>query len=70
MKLTFRAGTCPDGPCETIYDTDDGQVAVQGTVLTDADALAHLTGMPDHEAVVLISRELIVEYLRETGEVQ
>ena len=37
--------------------------------LTDPDALAQLSRMPDHEIVVLVPRTLLVEYARViTGE--
>lgn len=68
MRLTLRAGTCEEGPCPTIYDTDDGRAAVQGEILTDADALAQLRGMPAHETVVLVPRQLLAEYARTIGE--
>ena len=44
-------------------------VAVQDGRLTDPDALAQLSRMPDHEIVVLVPRTLLVEYARViTGE--
>ena len=37
-------------------------VAIQGETLTDLMALAQLSGMPVHESVVLVPRQLILEY--------
>lgn len=67
MQLIFRAGECKNGPCPTIYDADDGRVAVQGPLLVDSQALSQLDGMPAHESVVLIPRELMIEYVRRIG---
>ncbi|MFD7158266.1 hypothetical protein ACFV9C_26960 [Kribbella sp. NPDC059898] len=48
-----------------MFDTDDGSlVAVQGAQLVDADALAQLSKMPAHETVVLVPRELLLEYAK------
>ncbi|MPZ65719.1 MAG: hypothetical protein GEU83_09470 [Pseudonocardiaceae bacterium] len=60
--LTLRAGTCHEGPCPNVFDytPQPGLVAVQGTRLADPDALAQLRNMPDHEAVVLVPRALLL----------
>ena len=68
MRLTHRAGTCDNGPCPNVFDTDsliddrDMLVAVQGTTLTDSAALAQLSGLPANETVVLVPRQLLVDY--------
>ncbi|MGH3320569.1 MAG: hypothetical protein ACRDN9_10370 [Streptosporangiaceae bacterium] len=68
MRLTRRVGNCENGPCPNIFDTDvDGLMAVQGKRLVDAEALAQLEHMPDHEAVVVIPRDLLDEYARTRG---
>ena len=65
MRLIHRAGPCENGPCPNVFDTDDESlVAVQGAQLADADALAQLSQMPAHETVVLVPRELLMEYAR------
>ena len=65
MHLAHRAGSCNNGPCPNVFDTDeDDLVAVQGTSLTDPEALAQLDRMPRHESVVLVPRSLLVEYVR------
>ncbi|MFF1817406.1 hypothetical protein ACFVWG_08925 [Kribbella sp. NPDC058245] len=43
-------------------------MAVQGAELVDADALAQLTDMPGHETVVLVPRELLLEYARKVSD--
>jgi hypothetical protein len=63
MRLIHRAGPCENGPCPNVFDTDDGSlVAVQGAQLVDAAALAQMELMPAHETVVLVPRELLLEY--------
>lgn len=39
-----------------------GKVTIRGETMTDASALAQLSGMPPHESVVLVPRWLVVEY--------
>jgi hypothetical protein len=64
--LTLRAGTCHEGPCPNVFDyaPQPDLVAVQGTRLTDPDALAQLSNMPDCETAVLVPRALLLEYAR------
>jgi hypothetical protein len=65
MRLIHRAGPCKDGPCPNVFDTDtEGMVAIQGAELVDAEARAQLSRMPAHETVVLVPRELLMEYVR------
>lgn len=65
MRLIHRAGSCDNGPCPNVFDTDDEDlVAIQGAQLADAEALAQLSQMPEHETVVLVPRELLLEYAR------
>jgi hypothetical protein len=48
-----------------VFDTDaEGMVAIQGAELVDAEARAQLSRMPAHETVVLVPRELLMEYVR------
>jgi hypothetical protein len=69
MRLINRAGSCDNGPCPNVFDTDDGTlVAVQGAQLVDADALAQLSQMPAHETVVLVPRELLLEYAKKMAD--
>jgi len=58
MKLIVRSG-CEDGNCPKISDVVDGvgdMVAVQGST---AQAVQ---GVPGHESVVLIPRQVVLEY--------
>jgi hypothetical protein len=66
VRFTRKYGTCNDGTCPCVLDTDDpAVVGVQGTVLTDPQALADLGSIPSHEQVVLLPRSLLVSYLKE-----
>lgn len=64
--LIHRAGSCEEGPCPNVFDykPEPEMAAVQGTQLTDPDALAQLKDMPEHETVVLVPRTLLLEYAR------
>lgn len=68
MRIIRKSGDgCSDGTCPALWDTDDPEiVAVQGSTLTDATALADIGEMPGHESVVLIPRRLLESY-REGG---
>lgn len=69
MRLIHRAGPCENGPCPNVFDTDDPTlVAVQGAQLVDTHALAQLSGMPAHETVVLVPRELLLEYAKKMAD--
>jgi hypothetical protein len=66
MQLTRKFGTCNDGTCPAIWDTDDPTlIGVQGSVLTDAQARSDLGQIPSHEQVVLIPRNLLENYVKE-----
>lgn len=62
MKVTFLGTTSDTGSCPTAYETDRGTFLVQGAKVLDEEALAELrqhgNGIPDHETVVEIPREL------------
>ncbi len=66
MQLIHRAGTCEDGPCPNVFDvTGDGRedmAGIQGATLTDPSALAQVSRMPAHESMVLVPRQLLLEY--------
>jgi hypothetical protein len=59
MKFIVRSG-CEDGNCPKISDVIDGDlgdmVAVQGPVASAVQ------GVPGHESVVLIPRQVVLEY--------
>jgi len=61
IQLEKIAGddNCRNGDCPTVYRTGRGTIAVQG------ERLAHPT--PDHEAIVEIPLDLLVEAMRALG---
>ncbi|MFI6320735.1 hypothetical protein ACIBG8_24575 [Nonomuraea sp. NPDC050556] len=61
MQLRFLGSTSDGGACPNLYETDRGTYLVQGEKVTDPAALATLRarGLPDHETVVEIPRELL-----------
>jgi hypothetical protein len=63
MHITAKHGGCSDATCPAIYDTDDPEmVGVQGTILTDPQALHEIGQVPAHETVVLLPRQLFEDY--------
>ncbi|MFI1108681.1 hypothetical protein ACH4TU_12090 [Streptomyces physcomitrii] len=60
MKLTRLVGECQDGSCPTIYATDRGTLAVQGSRIS-----AHGLEIPSHKTLVEISVELIRKAARD-----
>ena len=50
MRLQ-RIGGCDDGTCPAIYRTDRGTIVVQGSIVTDPDALQAMD-LPAHETAV------------------
>lgn len=67
MRLTMMGTTSQHGHCPTLYATDRGTVVVQGTRITDPDALADLQNsygaLPDHETAVEVPLELLTKFL-------
>lgn len=61
MKITFLGTTSTTGQCPNLYETDRGTYLVQGTRVTDPEALAtlHARGLPEHETVVEIPKALL-----------
>jgi hypothetical protein len=61
MKLTFRGTPSKNGGCPTVYVTDRDSIVVQGTTVTDQEALADLRerGLPPHEMAVEIPMNLL-----------
>jgi hypothetical protein len=57
MHLTKLAG-CSGGTCPAVYATDRGTFVVQGSVVTDPEALAALN-LPEHEAAVEVPASLL-----------
>ena len=61
MQLTFLGTTSNSGSCPNLYATDRGTYVVQGSRVTDPEALATLRerGLPDHETAVEIPAALL-----------
>jgi hypothetical protein len=62
MRLTRRlAGRCDNGPCPAVYEVDDPDVvAIQGVKLAEDADLGGYGPVPDHEAVVLMPRDILL----------
>ncbi|MCS7477502.1 hypothetical protein ACFFQW_35970 [Umezawaea endophytica] len=61
MKITFLGSTSTTGSCPNLYETDRGTYLVQGSIVTDEEALTVMRerGLPDHETVVEIPKALL-----------
>lgn len=63
MKIKYLGSTSTVGQCPALAETDRDSYLVQGTKVTDAEALAELAkhgnGIPDHETVVEIPKALL-----------
>ncbi|MEC3980438.1 hypothetical protein [Amycolatopsis sp. H20-H5] len=61
MKLTHLGSTSKNGSCPELYQTDRGTYVIQGTRVTDPEALSALRarGLPDHETVVEVPVALL-----------
>lgn len=59
MRLQ-KIGGCDDGTCPAIYATDRGTVVVQGSRVTDPDALATMN-LPAHETAVEVPVSLLAQ---------
>jgi hypothetical protein len=59
--LTFLGTTSNSGSCPNLYATDRGTYVVQGSKVTDPQALAalHERGLPEHETAVEIPAALL-----------
>jgi hypothetical protein len=60
MKLTLisRDDWCKDGDCPAVYATDRGTALIQGSPVTDAEALSQLA-LPGHETAVEVPMDII-----------
>ena len=63
MKLGFVGTTSTNTGCPTLYVTERGTIVVQGTTVTDPEALAAMgtrgNGLPAHESAVEIPAALL-----------
>ncbi|MFI9719410.1 hypothetical protein ACIHFE_07095 [Streptomyces sp. NPDC052396] len=62
MKLTFIGSTSDDGQCPTLYETETGDIVVQGHALTDQEALAQLRHVLPGETFVVVPRALLTRF--------
>ncbi|MFI6697009.1 hypothetical protein ACIBLA_35740 [Streptomyces sp. NPDC050433] len=62
MKLKFIGTTSEHGNCPTLYETDAGDIVVQGDRLTDPEAIAQLRNVGEHETFVVIPRDLLTRF--------
>jgi len=52
----------PDRGLFDVSGDSSGKITIRGETMTDASALAQLSGMPTHESVVLVPRRLVLDY--------
>ncbi|MEZ0091645.1 hypothetical protein [Streptacidiphilus sp. EB129] len=62
MKLRFLGTNSEDGKCPTLYETETGQIVVQGYELTDAEALEQLRDVLPGEKFVIVPRDLLINF--------
>ncbi|MER5352762.1 hypothetical protein ABT093_20815 [Kitasatospora sp. NPDC002551] len=62
MKLKFLGSTSEDGKCPTLYETENGDIVVQGYQLTDPEALAQLQNVLPGETFVVVPRDLLTRF--------
>lgn len=62
MKLTKIGTTSQNGGCPTLYETDTGDIVVQGYQVANPEALAQLMDVLPGEAFVVVPRELLVRF--------
>ncbi|MGW6917239.1 hypothetical protein ACWGB8_25910 [Kitasatospora sp. NPDC054939] len=62
MQLRMLGTTSEDGKCPTLYETDEGDIVVQGYRLTDPEALAQLQNVLPGETFVVVPRDLLARF--------
>ncbi|WTT35631.1 hypothetical protein OG535_13300 [Kitasatospora sp. NBC_00085] len=62
MKLTFLGSTSDSGNCPTLYETETGDIVVQGDRLIDPEALAQLRDVLPGETFVVVPRDLLARF--------
>jgi len=61
-QLRMLGTTSEDGKCPTVYETDRGEIVVQGYTVTDPEEVAQLKDPLDGESAVIVPRELLTRY--------
>jgi hypothetical protein len=59
MNLRFLATSSNGGSCPSIYETDKGDIVVQGYELTDKEALGQLRDVLPGETFVVVPKSLL-----------
>jgi|ADGO01.1.fsa_nt_gi hypothetical protein len=59
MKIRFLASVSNGGSCPTLYETDEGDIVVQGYTLTDEEAISQLRDVLPGESFVVVPRSLM-----------
>ncbi|MFD9124369.1 hypothetical protein [Kitasatospora sp. NPDC059571] len=62
MKLKFLGTTSEDGKCPTLYETETGDIVVQGYRLEDPEALEQLRDVLPGETFVVVPRDLLTRF--------
>lgn len=62
MKLRKLGTTSQDGGCPTLYETETGDIVVQGDRLTDPEARRQLQDVLDGEEFVVVPRTLLTRF--------
>jgi hypothetical protein len=60
MRLTLLDTDSMAGSCPAVYETDDGQLVIQGDLLTDAQARGDLKDVLPGEGALVFPRELFI----------
>ncbi|MFG2908865.1 hypothetical protein ACGF13_27810 [Kitasatospora sp. NPDC048286] len=63
MQLKFLGTSSEDGKCPTLYETETGDIVVQGYRLTDPEALAQLRDVLPGETFVVVPRDLLTRFV-------
>ncbi|MGK4582353.1 hypothetical protein [Kitasatospora sp. HPMI-4] len=58
MALEKLVSDCREGPCPTLWRTEDGRYIVQGYKVLDPARLAQI-GLPENETAVEVTAELL-----------
>lgn len=62
MRLRKLGTTSNGGKCPTLYETETGDIVVQGYKLTDAAALTQMEDVLPDETFVVVPRELLTRF--------
>jgi hypothetical protein len=61
-KLTFLGSTSEDGDCPSVYETETGDLVIQGDLVTDPDVIGQARHVKPQEGFMVVPRELLVRY--------